>query len=1112
MRKQIACCMIVKNEEEILEKCLKTVQGLVDKYIIIDTGSTDKTKTIIEKYGTAYDIPFVNFVDTKNEALKMVKEFGGIDYVLWMDADEILYQGLDKLREYAENDVKAVSCLITEGSEDYNDVATQYHRIRMFKNDDTYKFVGPGVHECLVGEGEVISDDSILVRHEHLKKDKAITARERFLQYINLLNIAFEQNPEDHRAWFYLGRTYMDLNEPMQAVSAFEQYLSLPDNHYRDERWQACYDIAKAWKSTGDYEQAISACNRALEIDGRRAETNCLLGDIFFSLQNYDKAIEQYLIASSLPIPTDVVLFLHKKTYNEYPKDQLFLCYYKTNQFDKAEEIIKEIAGTDTRLLNNLWWNRKKTKQIIFLTLGVTPEPIWGGILDTQGVHGVETTYIEIAKEFAEMGNSVFLFCTTDREHVYDGVYYVPYQNLSNYMCFEPDLIITSRWFDALYLDSKSKKIIWLQDAHFADPNHPDAFDKADAIICSSLWLRCYIAERFGERIDAKKLHIIPLGLRKELFMKDIVKEKGKVIYSSNPDRGLYILADMWPELTEKIPDIHLTILYGWEGLKTWGQSDEWKNSVEGQRAVLLDKLSKFSNVNFTGRVTHARVAEEMLSSELMLYCNNFPETFCCHPDNLIFTDSGFKKITDITMSDKLLTHCNRFRDIEKIMSRNFKGELTGIELNNSRADIPYFTNEHPILCMKKNEAKKIKGVKYFGYSPIHLNIEPQWREVGDIEKGDFIAYSFPENNNHCNDDKYYFINDFIKINRNYKVYPDGRIKAQNRIDQKGCPEFVNIDNDFARFLGLYFAEGSYSQSTINFSLHAKEQEYSDFIINYIDKNLGFNYKVSVNGNQRRIDISSYIFGRWLISKIGHSAAYKNIPDFMYNQPKHIKESFIRGIFEGDACFTKNGIRLELATKIGIMNLKMLMNQIGYYPTFSKVFTKRTEGLSSNYYSLALSASQCEILFNKKRNTLLNKNYIEHKGKIFYKVDGIHKKEYNGKVYNFEVEEDHSYVSSFLTVHNCLTTYESQLAGTPVITTDMGALSTTVNRNNNFLLQGSPYSKIYQNKFIDTAVELMVNSKETLKDYQNKNRICMMNTKCDWKDIAEQWKYLIWSL
>lgn len=623
-KKLITCCMIVKDEAEILEKTLSYVKPIVDTFLIVDTGSSDGTQDIIKKYGKLHEIPFVNYVDTKNEVIKLAKT----PYILWMDADEICYQNVEKLRKYAEDGVDAVSCLITEGTDDYNVVGNQYQRIRLFKKEKDYKFYGPGVHEYLSGEGTVVFDTSILVRHEHKKKNKASTARERFLKYIDLLQSAIAKNENDQRAWFYLGRTYKDLNEPMLAVSAYQKYLTLPNNFFRDEKWQASYDMACCLKQTGDYEQAFEACNLAISIDSRRAETFVLLGNLYFAIQNHEKAIENYEHACSLPIPYDVVLFLNPEMHGRIPKDQLVLCYYKTNQFDKAEKLANEIKDKDHRKLNNLWWCRSKTRQKIFFTLNHTPEPIWGGIIEQQGVHGVETTYIELPKEFARKGHDVYLFCTTNREHVYDGVYYIPYQNLPNYWQLEPDLVVTSRDFGVLY-QTNAKKIIWFQDAHFAPPQYPDAFDRADAIVCSSLWHRCYIAERFEHGIKADKINIIPLGIRKELFTKPIPKIKNKVIYSSNPDRGLYILADMWEELTRRISNINLTICYGWEGLSTWNQSEEWQRSVEGQKAALLNKLGGYENVRFTGRITKKELAREMLSSELMLYPNNFWETFC---------------------------------------------------------------------------------------------------------------------------------------------------------------------------------------------------------------------------------------------------------------------------------------------------------------------------------------------------------------------------------------------------------------------------------------------------------------------------------------------------
>ena len=1103
---KIACCAIVKNEEEILKTMLDNVKPLVDEYVICDTGSTDKTKEIISEYGEVYERPFTNFVDSKNYVLDLVKE-KDIDYILWMDADERIYQNISKLRDYAEQSVECVSCKITEGPQDDSIIFNIYDRCRMWKNNGQWRFYGPNVHEVICGNGEIVFDDTILVRHEHLKSDKGATAQDRFAKYVQLLTDYINEHPTDTRAWFYLARTHKDMNNLLEAISCYDTYLNIPNNMFRDEIWQAYFDGACCWKELGEYEKAKVWLRCAIQVDDRRSEAYNLLGLMAFNRQDYDEAIDYYKQAIK-PVPTDVRLFLNPFEYDQLPKDQLVLCYYKTKQFDKAEDINKQLIHTlDQRILNNLWWCRTRTQMKIFMTLGLTPEPIYGGMIEQQGVHGVETTYLEMSEEFAKNGHDVFLFCTTEKEHIYKGVYYIPYQNIEEYIRLNPDVVITSRWFDALYYENTSKKVIWLQDSYFASPNRPDAFDRADLVVCSSAWHRDYIAQRYGEQVKKDKIRIIPLGIRKNLFVEEVERIPYKCIYSSNPDRGLYILADMWEELTNRVPGINLTVCYGWEGLKTWSDTEEWKQSVTNQQKKLLEKLGVFDNVKFTGRLKKVDLAKEFMSSEVMLYPNNFWETFCCHPDNDIFTDTGFKKITEVSISDKVLTHENRFRNIEKILSRNFTGVMKSFKLFNASGSSQFFTPEHPILSIKKEEVKKIRGVKYWGYSLDNLKIRPQWRKAQDLNIGDFVAYSTPQQEDNEKIEKYYLLNDLQKINRNYKIQEDGRIKTKNRYEYKGCPEYIDIDKNFARFLGLYFSEGSYSGANITFSLHAKEYEYSDFIVNFVKDILNLPVKVKIFGNQRRIDISSYVFGRWLESKIGHSAANKNIPDFMYRQSKSVKEAFIKGIFEGDANFGKNGIMLQLATKKGLMNLKMLMGSVGLYPSFS--FSGKIKG--NNYWLLILSGSQCEKLFNLDRKTEEYKTYFEYNGKVFYRIKELEEKFYSGKVYNFEVEEDNSYTSGFVTVHNCLSVLEAQIAGVPIITTDMGALQTTVDGRYNIKIEGNPFNKKYQNRFIDETV-MLFEDRNRLMDWSNKNRLEKITGKCDWTDVFEVWQTELWRL
>ena len=84
----VSVCMIVKNEEDILARCLDSLQGLYEELVIVDTGSTDKTKEIAHKYNAkVYDFTWVDdFSAARNYAFKQCTK----DYIYSADADEVM--------------------------------------------------------------------------------------------------------------------------------------------------------------------------------------------------------------------------------------------------------------------------------------------------------------------------------------------------------------------------------------------------------------------------------------------------------------------------------------------------------------------------------------------------------------------------------------------------------------------------------------------------------------------------------------------------------------------------------------------------------------------------------------------------------------------------------------------------------------------------------------------------------------------------------------------------------------------------------------------------------------------------------------------------------------
>src|SRR5436305_12332456 len=94
----ISACLIVRNEQDNLPRCLNSLRGVVDDLIVVDTGSTDGTVEIAEQFGArVFHFPWCDdFAAARNESLSHVES----DWIMWIDADDELVQSQPRaLRE-----------------------------------------------------------------------------------------------------------------------------------------------------------------------------------------------------------------------------------------------------------------------------------------------------------------------------------------------------------------------------------------------------------------------------------------------------------------------------------------------------------------------------------------------------------------------------------------------------------------------------------------------------------------------------------------------------------------------------------------------------------------------------------------------------------------------------------------------------------------------------------------------------------------------------------------------------------------------------------------------------------------------------------------------------
>jgi len=621
-RPLISLVMIVRNEAAILRETLELVRPIVDEWIIVDTGSDDETPAIIADYGPLHSIPFVDFIETKNHALALATG----RYVLFLDADERLLSGADVLREWAEEGrVDCVEGWILEGSP--TRPTLRYSRARLWRNDGRWRFHGPGCHEYIACDGPDTTclDHRVTLFHDHRHRaPDSYDARNQL--YISLLQSAIDRDAGDLRAWFYLGRTYQDAGQSLHAISAYQSYLALQP-HWRDEIYQVHLDSARLLKDLGEYDAARSRANQAIAVDPRRAEAHVVLGELAYTAQDWPGATQHFETARACTPPNDVTLFLEPHAYSIIPADYLTICYDHLHRPDLAmAATLNAFEGLTPpdRIRKNLAWCRRRTRPTVLFALGSTPEPLPSD-LDAQGAGGVETTYLELPPALADLGFDVFVAGRCP-EHQRGRAYYLPHADLAA-ADLAPDIVIATRWFEPFDWFPAARRILWLQDAWFADC--AETLERAHTAVISSPWHKSYVIQRYGHSARPGALHVIPLGLDLLRFAAPSAPEARHAIYSSNPDRGLVELAQMWPALRAALPDLTLTVTYGWEGLATWDASPAWAAHIQRTRAAIEKTMTPQTGVAFTGRLGKQRLAEEMRRASILLYPNNFQETFC---------------------------------------------------------------------------------------------------------------------------------------------------------------------------------------------------------------------------------------------------------------------------------------------------------------------------------------------------------------------------------------------------------------------------------------------------------------------------------------------------
>lgn len=262
----LSACLIVKNEESQLARCLESLKGVADEIIVVDTGSTDRTLEIAKQYGAkiGHFAWCEDFAKARNAALELATQ----PWCLWIDADEELTaNSVNMLREglmrpqFGGYFIQIVNMLGT-GTEG----ETYVHApLRLFRRHEKVRFIGR-IHEQIVQGISDLGWRSATLNNVYLNHygytTEMMTSRDKLERTLRLLNLSIEEEPEFAFHHFNLAMAHSVARHWREAESAARNAIALMPERAAYEV-SAHHLLVASLLNRGDYLAAISAARNA---------------------------------------------------------------------------------------------------------------------------------------------------------------------------------------------------------------------------------------------------------------------------------------------------------------------------------------------------------------------------------------------------------------------------------------------------------------------------------------------------------------------------------------------------------------------------------------------------------------------------------------------------------------------------------------------------------------------------------------------------------------------------------------------------------------------------------------------------------------------------------
>ncbi|SKA86228.1 Glycosyl transferase family 2 [Caloramator quimbayensis] len=427
---KISICMMVKDEEKNIKRCLDSIKGLLDndfaELIIVDTGSNDNTINIVNEY--TKKIYFHKWEKDFSKMRNITISYASGEWIFIIDADEEV-----------ENIYEITSIFNSKKIEKYNTIAVEVKNLseinskniymvnmspRFFKNKKGFKYVG-AVHNQPVFENPIFYSKIKIFHYGYITQDKALMEK-KYKRTTEILFNELKKDPDNIYYRYQLAVSFSMYNNKIRAFEEFRKAYCLLNNKTAEEKklYMSIYSsyAREAWRNE-KYNVVIESCKEGLKINHDFIDLYYLLGIAYIKMGLKEEALAALLkytelilkidnlkIVKDMSIPLyhidknsqDIVYIEISKLYLE--KDYFFEAYKYAQNIDSQKD---KIIMTISILLKEKNYNKIKE---VYLELSDDIKNTYEAVLENN-IKELDDEEIKVIRnEFCNIDNNYGLY------------------------------------------------------------------------------------------------------------------------------------------------------------------------------------------------------------------------------------------------------------------------------------------------------------------------------------------------------------------------------------------------------------------------------------------------------------------------------------------------------------------------------------------------------------------------------------------------------------------------------------------------------------------------------------------------------------------------------